>query len=29
MFHDALLLRAAHAFSQAVPFGEWLAVDAA
>ena len=29
MFDDALLLRAAHAFSQTVPFAEWLAVDAA
>lgn len=29
MFDDALLLRAAHAFSEAVPFTEWLAVEAA
>lgn len=28
MFDDALLLRAAQAFSAAVPFAEWLAVDA-
>ncbi|MFG1621854.1 amidase family protein [Kribbella sp. NPDC049227] len=29
MFDDALLLRTAHAFSQTVPFAEWLAVDPA
>jgi amidase len=29
MYDDALLLRAAYAFSQAVPFTEWLAVEAA
>jgi amidase len=28
MFDDALLLRAAHAFSEAVPFKEWVAIDA-
>jgi amidase len=28
MFDDALLLRAAQAFTDAVPFDEWLAVDA-
>jgi len=29
MFDDALLLKAAHAFSEAVPFQEWVAVEAA
>jgi amidase len=29
MFDDALLLRAAFAFSESVPFGDWTAVDAA
>jgi amidase len=29
MFDDALLLRAAQAFTDAVPFEEWLAVDGA
>jgi len=29
MFDDALLLKAAHAFSEATPFQEWLAVDPA
>ncbi|HET6294159.1 MAG TPA: amidase family protein [Kribbella sp.] len=29
MFDDALLLKAAHAFTKATPFEEWLAVDAA
>jgi amidase len=28
MFDDALLLRAAHAFTEAVPFKEWVAIDA-
>jgi amidase len=27
MFDDALLLRVAHAFTESVPFAEWLAVD--
>ncbi|MDX6237608.1 MAG: amidase [Kribbellaceae bacterium] len=27
MFDDALLLRVAHAFAEAVPFDEWIAVD--
>jgi amidase len=27
MFDDALLLRVAHAFADAVPFDEWIAVD--
>jgi hypothetical protein len=29
MFDDALLMRAAQAFTEAVPFKEWLTVDAA